>query len=451
MGRLSILVVEDDPLGGRFVRDAIQRLGYEVTLVRDGASALELVQKQSFALVLTDLKMEGVNGMDVLCGVKKLHPETEVVIMTAYGTIDNAVEAMKKGAFDYITKPVAPEELRLVVERVQERQQLLAENRFLRAELQKQQGVSAILGQSPAIQRIRETVQMVAPTSAAVLIEGETGTGKEVVANAIERASPRHGKPFVKVNCGALPHTLLESELFGHERGAFTGAVAQVKGRFELADGGTLLLDEIADLDKSMQVKLLRVLQFGEFERIGSGRTLQTDVRIIATTNRNLLEEVKKDRFRKDLYFRLNTLCIRIPPLRERREDIPVLAEHFLARFVARNGERKRLSSEAMRLLMDHNWPGNVRELESAIERAAVLSRGTEILTPEHFPYVREHAELLEQMEGSTQLVTLADVERAHILKTLKRLNGNKSQTARVLGITVKTLRAKLRHYGFTD
>ncbi|MGQ9854232.1 MAG: sigma-54 interaction domain-containing protein, partial [Candidatus Oleimicrobiaceae bacterium] len=318
-------------------------------------------------------------------------------------------------------------------------------------ELHKQKGVSAILGQSKAMQRIRETVQMVAPTAAAVLIEGETGTGKEVVANAIERASPRHGRPFVKVNCGALPHTLLESELFGHERGAFTGAVAQVKGRFELADGGTMLLDEIADLDKSMQVKLLRVLQFGEFERIGSGRTLQTDVRIIATTNRNLLEEVKKDRFRKDLYFRLNTLCIRIPPLRERREDIPVLAEHFLARFVARNGERKKLSSEAMRLLLEHSWPGNVRELESAIERAAVLSGRTELLTAEHFPYVHEHAELLEQMEGSAQLVTLEDVERAHILKTLKRLNGNKTQTARVLGITVKTLRAKLRYYGFTD
>ncbi len=450
MSRLSILVVEDDPLGGRFVRDAIQRWGYDVTLVQDGASALELAARQSFALVLTDLKMEGVNGMDVLSGIKRLHPETEVVIMTAYGTIDNAVEAMKKGAFDYITKPVAPEELRVVVERVQERQQLLAENRFLRAELQKQQGVSAILGQSLAMQRIRQTVQMVAPTSAAVLIEGETGTGKEVVANAIERASPRHGKPFVKVNCGALPPTLLESELFGHERGAFTGAVAQVKGRFELADGGTMLLDEIADLDKSMQVKLLRVLQFGEFERIGSGRTLQTDVRIIATTNRNLLEEVKKDRFRKDLYFRLNTLCIRIPPLRERREDIPLLAEHFLARFAARNGESKRLSQEAMRLLMEHNWPGNVRELESAIERAAVLSRGTQILTPEHFPYIREHAELLEA-ESPFQAVTLADVERAHILKTLRQLQGNKTQTARVLGITVKTLRAKLRSYGISD
>ncbi|MCR4438179.1 MAG: sigma-54 dependent transcriptional regulator [bacterium] len=451
MAKLSVLIVEDDPLGGRFVRDAIQRLGYDVTLVHDGATALELAGKQSFALVLTDLKMEGVNGMDVLCGVKRLHPETEVVIMTAYGTIDNAVEAMKKGAFDYITKPIAPEELRLVVERVQERQQLVAENRFLRAELQKQQAVSTLLGSSLAMQRIRETVQMVAPTSAAVLIEGETGTGKEVVANAIELASPRHGKPFVKVNCGALPHTLLESELFGHERGAFTGAVAQVKGRFELADGGTLLLDEIADLDKSMQVKLLRVLQFGEFERIGSGRTLQTDVRIIATTNRNLLEEVKRDRFRKDLYFRLNTLCIRIPPLRERPEDIPVLAEHFLAGFVARNGERKRLSSEAMRLLMEHNWPGNVRELESAIERAAVLSRGTETLTAEHFPYIREHAELLEQVEGPAQPVRLEDVEREHILTTLRRLNGNKSQTARLLGITVKTLRAKLRQYGVIE
>ena len=451
MRKPAILVAEDDPLNGRYVCDAIRRWGYDVTLVKDGAIALDLIKKESFDLLFSDLKMEKVGGMEVLRQVRKNYNDTEVVIMTAYGTIDNAVAAMKEGAFDYITKPISPEELKLVIQRVIERQELISENQYLRSELQKRKGVEGVLGKSAAIQKIREIIQMVAPTNAAVLIEGETGTGKEIVSNAIHCASPRHNMPYIKTNCAALPHALLESELFGHEKGAFTGADSQVKGRFELADGGTLLLDEIADLDTAMQVKLLRVLQFNEFERIGSGKTIKVDVRVLATTNRSLLEEVKKGKFRKDLYFRLNTICVKILPLRERKEDIPILVECFLKKYAKKNEEPKKLSSEAVNLLLEHSWPGNVRELENCIETAVVLSHGKDILEPEHFPYVKDHEQLLEEDDLDESAVTLKEAEKQLIIKTLKKHSNNKSQTARVLGITVKTLRSKLKEYCMFD
>ena len=451
MRKPAILVAEDDPLNGRYVCDAIRRWGYDVTLVKDGAIALDLIQKESFDLLFSDLKMGKVGGMEVLRQVRKNYHDTEVVIMTAYGTIDNAVAAMKEGAFDYITKPISPEELKLVIQRVIERQELISENQYLRSELQKRKGVEGVLGKSAAIQKIREIVQMVAPTNAAVLIEGETGTGKEIVSNAIHCASPRHNMPYIKTNCAALPHALLESELFGHEKGAYTGADSQVKGRFELADGGTLLLDEIADLDMAMQVKLLRVLQFNEFERIGSGKTIKVDVRILATTNRSLLEEVKKGKFRKDLYFRLNTICVKILPLRDRKEDIPILVECFLKKYAKKNEEPKELSSEAVNLLLEHSWPGNVRELENCIETAIVLSHGKDTLEPVHFPYVKDHEQLLEEDDFDESAVTLKEAEKQLIIKTLRKQSNNKSQTARVLGITVKTLRSKLKEYDMVD
>ncbi len=450
MSLSDILIVEDDPLGGRFMCDAIKRWGFDATLVNNGTDALDIFEKEQFGLVFTDLKMDGMGGMEVLRHIKKQRPETEVVLMTAYGTIDNAVEAMREGAFDYITKPISPGELQLVIDRVNERRRLVAENQFLRSELEKRKGVESVLGKSRAIGKIRDTIQMAASTDAVFLIEGETGTGKEIIADAIQSASQRRHRAYVKINCAALPHTLLESELFGHEKGAFTGAVARVKGRFELADGGTLLLDEIADLDTAMQVKLLRVLQFNEFERIGSGKTIKVDVRVIATTNRNLLEEVKKGTFRKDLYFRLNTLYVKIPPLRERPEDIPVLVEHFIGKYTDKT-ELKRLSGEAVQLLLEHSWPGNVRELENSIETAIVMSNGCDVITPEHFPYVKDHEQLMEEDNDGGGVMSLRDAERDLIVRTLQRCRGNRSKSAQILGITPKTLRNKLKEYGLFE
>ncbi len=446
----KILVVEDDPILRQFIGDVLKRKGCNVTSAENGLAAFEEIKKKDFDLIISDLKMDEMDGLELLTKVKEIPLSPEMIIITAYGSVSTAVEAMKKGAFDYITKPVELKELDIVIDRVFEHQKLVNENRYLKKELNKNIVSSDIIGRSAKIQRIRELVATVGPLDSTVLIQGETGTGKEVVANAIHRLSSRSEKPFVKVNCAALPDTLLESELFGHEKGAFTGAVQRAKGRFELADGGALLLDEVGELGLQVQAKLLRVLQYQQFERVGSGKSVQVDVRVIATTNRDLKEEVKKDNFRKDLFFRLNVVSITLPPLRERKEDIPFFVDYFLAKYNSKYKREKSLSDKAMERLVQYEWPGNVRELENCLETAVILNR-EKVLTPEHFLFLESQESLLEEDDEFEKNLTIAEAEKKLILKTYKRLNHNKTHTAKALGITIKTLRTKLKEYGVLE
>jgi len=445
-----ILVVEDDPILRRFIGDVLKRKGCQVTSAADGLAALEEIKKKSFHLVVSDLKMGGMDGLQLLTQLKKLTPATEVIIITAFGSVSTAVDAMKKGAFDYITKPVELEELDIVIERVFAHQQLVDENRYLKQELKKTSTVNQIIGKTATTQRVRELIEMVGPLTSTVLVMGETGTGKEVAANAIHQMSPRREMPFIKVNCAALPESLLESELFGHEKGAFTGAVQRAKGRFELADGGTLLLDEIGELGMQVQAKLLRALQHQEFERVGSGKPVKVDVRVIATTNRNLKEEVKKGHFRKDLYFRLNVVSMTLTSLRERREDIPHFLNHFLDIYNAKYDRVKSFSDKALELLVQYDWPGNVRELENSVETAVILNRD-DVLKPEHFLFLEDNRDLLEDDNGFDADMTIAEAEKQLIIRTYRRMNFNKTQTSKKLGITIKTLRTKLRDYEIID
>jgi len=450
MSDRKILVVEDDPILRRFVKDVLKRKGCDVTTTENGLAALEEVDKKQFHLIISDLKMQGMDGLELLTRVKKMVPSTEVIIITAFGSVSTAVDVMKKGAFDYITKPVELEELDIVVDRVFEHQKLLDENRFLKQELTKNLVTSNIIGKSASTQRVRDLVEMVGPLDSTVLITGETGSGKEVVANALHQMSARKDRPFIKVNCAALPDTLLESELFGHEKGAFTGAVQRTKGRFELADGGTLLLDEIGELGVQVQAKLLRVLQYQQFERVGSGKSVQVDVRVITTTNRDLKEEVKKENFRKDLFFRLNVVSVQLSPLRERREDVAFFVEHFLEKYNTKYKKKKTLSDKAMEQLMHYDWPGNVRELENCLETSVILNK-EEVMKPETFIFLEDNRDLLEGDDGLNGDMTIAEAEKRLILKTYRKLNENKTHTARALGITIKTLRTKLREYGMVE
>jgi len=446
MSDRKILVVEDDPILRKFIGDVLKRKKYEVFSVENGTEAMKAIRKNGFHLIISDLKMQGMDGIELLSKIKEIRPSTEVIIITAYGSVSTAVTAMKKGAFDYITKPVELEEFDIVIDRVFKHQELLDENRFLKEELNKNMVSSTIIGKSLRTQRVRELVETVGPLDSTVLIEGETGTGKEVVANAIHKISHRNNGPFIKVNCAAIPETLLESELLGHEKGAFTGAVQRSKGRFELADGGTLLLDEIGELGMQVQAKLLRVLQYQEFERVGSGNSVQVDVRVIATTNRNLKEEVKETRFRRDLFFRLNVVSITLAPLRERKEDIPFFVDYFLQKYNAKYVKKKTLTDETMDLLVHYDWPGNVRELENSIESAMILNH-EEILNPDHFMFLEENRDLLMEGAGEEDM-TIAEAEKRIVLKTYRKMNMNKTHTAKQLGITIKTLRSKLKEYG---
>lgn len=443
----KILVVEDDPILRRFITDVLEKRGAKVTNCENGVSALNKIRENSYHLVISDLKMEEMDGLELLTEIKKIVPSTEVIIVTAYGSVSSAVEAMRKGAFDYITKPVELEELYIVVDRVFEHQKLLDENRYLKDKLNINTVTNTIIGKSQKVQKVRELIEMVGPLDSTVLIQGETGTGKEVVANGLYQMSHREDKPFIKVNCAALPETLLESELFGHEKGAFTGAVQRSKGRFELADEGTLLLDEIGELGLHVQAKLLRVLQYQQFERVGSGKSIQVNVRVLATTNRNLKEEVKKNNFRKDLFFRLNVVSITCFPLRERREDIPFFVEFFLETYNMKYNKTKTLSDKAMEQLIKYDWPGNVRELENCIETAIILNND-KILTPQNFMFLEENRDLLEEGGVFDGNMSIAEAEKRLIIKTYRRMNHNKTRTAKVLGITIKTLRTKLKEYG---
>lgn len=446
----KILVVEDDPILRKFITDVLEKRGAEVTRCENGLEALKKVKSSSYHLIVSDLKMAEMDGLELLTETKKISPATEVVIITAYGTVSSAVDAMKKGAFDYITKPIELEELYIVVDRVFEHQKLIDENKYLKERLKKNDVTNTIIGKSQKTQKVRELIEMVGPIDSTVLIQGETGTGKEVIANAIHRMSSRKDAPFIKVNCAALPDTLLESELFGHEKGAFTGAIQKAKGRFELADGGTILLDEIGELGLQVQAKLLRVLQYQQFERVGSGKSIEVDVRVIATTNRNLKEEVKKENFRKDLFFRLNVVSITSTALRNRREDIPYFIEYFLNLYNKKYKKSKSLSKKTMELLIKYDWPGNVRELENCIETAIILNQ-EKVLEPKTFLFLEENRDLLEEAGTFNTTMSIAEAEKKLIIKTYRKMNNNKTRTAKVLGITIKTLRTKLKEYGVIE
>lgn len=449
--QLKILVVDDEELVRDFLGEALQRRHYHVDLAEDGKKAKAILKEQSYDLILTDLKMPGVTGLDLLRYTKAHHPDTLVIMMTAYGTIENAVEAMRLGAFEYITKPFTSGEIDLVIEKAFEHRRLLDENRYLRSELSSKYCFSSIVGQSRAMQEVFEIMKVVSPNHSTVLIEGESGTGKELVARAIHYNSPRKNKPFIKINCAALPEGLIESELFGHEKGAYTHAFARTRGKFEQADGGTILFDEIGEMAPGLQAKLLRVLQEREFERIGGQETIQIDVRVIATTNRNLQEEVEKNRFRPDLYYRLNVITIQLPPLSRRREDIPLLAQHFLERYCEEyNKTIKGISDEGLSYLARTDWPGNVRELANRIERAVVLCRGDYIDVNDLQAGGRAQPSAIDeypQIPGTT----LRDFEKWLILKTLNSQKYNRTKTAKLLNISIRTLRNKIKEYRESD
>ena len=444
-----ILVADDEPAQRELVGGFLRKHGFEVTQAADGRQALARFKQEPFDLVLTDQKMPDLSGLELLEGVRAITPEAAVLIMTAYGTIETAVSAIKAGAADYLTKPVNLDELLHRIHQVQERQRLLTENRELRDALVGRHRVEGIIGESGQMQEVLSLVRRVAPSDATVLIRGESGTGKELIAKAIHYASPRASGLLVKVNCAALPETLIESELFGHEKGAFTGAVSARKGRFELADGGSLFLDEIGDLPAPVQVKLLRVLQERELERVGSSRPIAVNVRLLAATHRNLEALVREGRFRDDLYYRINVVAITLPPLRERRDDLPLFIDHFLRTFAAKNGKTIRgLSREARETLLRYDYPGNVRELENLIERAVVLTRD-EVIGLADLPLTL--AEPAPEPEAGVGLIAAVEgLERRMIREALAQANGTQTRAAELLGISERVLRYKLKKYGLS-
>jgi DNA-binding NtrC family response regulator len=436
-----ILVVDDELI----VRDSLQKWfdseGYDTGAVASGREALTAIQKTQWDLALLDIKMPGMDGMELQKKLREVDPELTVIIMTGYASVETAVQALKAGAYDYVTKPIDPDELSHLVSNALGHRRYRRELEQLRENLQEIYPETKLIGNSPGMRRVLELVEMVASADTTVLIFGESGTGKELVARAIHAASPRRHMPMVVIHCGALTETLLESELFGHERGAFTGAQYRKKGKFEVADGGTVFLDEISDISLKTQTDLLRVLQEKEIQRVGGTQTIKVDFRCVAATNKNLEELVKAGTFRPDLYYRLKVFAIDLPPLRERREDVPLLANHFLTKFAtAMNKPVPRLSQEAVDLLLSHDWPGNVRELENAVERALVIGRGPEIQAAD-FPF-----QLRSSSAPGGQ--SLEEIERAHIERVLRETTNNLSRAARILEIDRTTLYNKLRRYG---
>ncbi|MBP7462137.1 MAG: sigma-54-dependent Fis family transcriptional regulator [Candidatus Delongbacteria bacterium] len=467
MNDFRILVVDDEELMRDYVSETLIRKNYQVDIARNGKEALARTDDNQYHLIITDMKMPEVTGMDLLKSVKSKCPETFVVVLTAYGTVENAVEAMKLGAYDYLMKPCTADEIEMLVERVIQFQNLLVENKILKSQLHEKYDMQAIIGRSSVMDRVFELIHTVSNTRATVLIQGESGTGKELVARAIHYNSSRKNNNFIKMNCAALPEGLIESELFGHEKGSFTGAIRRTTGKFGLADGGTILLDEISEISPSLQAKLLRVLQEREFERIGGNQTIKIDVRIVATTNRDLKIEIEKGNFREDLYYRLNVFPLVLPPLRDRKEDIPLLVQHFIERFSLENGLPIRsVEPESMEKLLRHDWHGNVRELENIIERAVIISK-TPSITPQDICLDDAPAGTPRSSAGDGLSIpfgqsgstppsgeskpfhprTLAEMERNAILSALKQYNNNRTKAAEVLDISIRTLRNKLHEY----
>jgi DNA-binding NtrC family response regulator len=444
MEKKVILIVEDDPNVGESLLLLFKKKGYEMHLASNGKAALHLFRQEIVDLVITDVVMPKMDGIELLEAVKALRPEIEVIVISAQGTIEKAVQAMKLGAFDFIEKPINPRVISLLVERALEKQTLILQNRDLRSKLEDKFHLKNIIGRSEKMVKIFELIRHIAPYDSSVLIVGESGTGKELIANAIHYKSPRASMPFIKVSCASLSEGIIESELFGHEKGAFTGAIASRKGRFEMAHQGTLFLDEVEDIPLTTQIKLLRVLQEGEFERVGGNKTIKVDIRIIAASNRDLQEAVRKGVFREDLYYRLNVVNIKLPVLRDRKEDVPFLVNFFIEKFNQKYQMKvKGVSQRAMNILMDYSWSGNVRELENTIESALVIN-SPEVLDIQHLPQeirdLKERPEVIPFRIGTP----LEEIEREMLIQTLKATKGNKRRAAKLLGINVRTIHRKM-------
>lgn len=448
----KILVVDDEQSMRDFLAIMLKKDGHEVVTAENGATAVKAIQTEIFDLVITDVRMPGIDGIGVLKTVKDISADTVVLVITAFATAETAVEAMKLGAYDYITKPFKIDEIKLVIQKALEKRHLRTENVLLKREIKSRAGFDNFIGKSEPMQKVFSLIRQVADTTSTVLITGESGTGKELVAKAIHFNSARKDRAFVTVNCGALPETLLESELFGHMKGSFTGAISNKQGLFEAANGGTIFLDEISATTPALQIKLLRVLQDRTFMRVGGTTEIKVDVRVIAASNKDLLEEVAKGGFREDLYYRLNVLPIQLPPLRDRKEDIPLLIEFFLEK-LAQGKPRKKIVPETLKLLTSHRWPGNVRELENTIERLAILASGESIL-PDHVPvFIRNYQPPSEGFptdipdEGINLEALLENAEKTLLYKALDKAGGVKTEAAKLLGLTFRSFRHRLQKY----
>jgi len=443
MKKARILVVDDETIVRESLAEWLKDAGHEVFTTEDGYKALEVVERERPGIMIADLVMPGMDGIELMRKAKALLPGIEVIIITAYASIPTAITAMKEGAYDYIEKPFCPERAELLVEKLSQYRELVEENIALRQKMEGHYRFENIIAKSSKMQRLIELIKTVGKSNATVLITGESGTGKELVAHAIHSQSDRHNKPFVAVSCAALPESLLESELFGHEKGSFTGAYAQKKGKFEFASKGTLFLDEVGEMSANIQVHLLRVLEEKEFTRVGGNEPIRSDVRVISATNKDLTKAIERQEFREDLYYRLNVVNIELPPLRERKEDIPLLAEHFLNKFALEN--RKSIagfSPEAMEFLLGHDWPGNVRELENSIERAVILAKD------DHIAITDLRQKGMTPASATRPGRNLKEMEREHILSTLRETGENYSEAARMLGISRMTLYNKVKEYG---
>jgi two-component system, NtrC family, response regulator AtoC len=457
MALRSILIVDDEEPIRQVLSEVLGGSGYVVRAAADGEEALRELSAHDYDAVVTDVRMPRMDGLSLVRAIQQVAPDSTVIVMSAYGSHDLAIEAMKAGAYDYLGKPFRPDEVLLVLRKAEERERLRAENRWLRREIEASRGEPGIVAESPAMKEVLRVVGKVAPAKTTVLITGESGTGKELVARAVHELSPRKGGPFVAVNCGAIPDQLIESELFGHAKGAFTGAQSAKRGLFEEADSGTLLLDEIGELPLQLQPTLLRALQEGEIRRVGDARNIKVDVRVLAATNRDLSQEVSQGKFREDLFYRLNVVAVKLPPLRERPEELPLLAERFVAQHASRLGiQRKNLSPDALSLLQEWRWPGNVRELENALERALVLSEGDEI-EPDALPDEIRGARKPSGPPPTPQEGDLS-VKRAQraleadlIRRALERTGGNRSRAAELLELSPRALLYKIREFGLGE
>jgi two-component system, NtrC family, response regulator PilR len=448
--RENILIIEDEKSMREVLRILLEEEGYELTAAADGREGIECIRNNIFDLVITDIKMPGADGFEVLRTIKEVAPDTVVIMVTAFGTTESAIEAMKSGAYDYINKPFKIDEIRLIVRKALEKKKLREELSLLREKFQTSFRLENIIGKSEKMQELFKLIPRVAQSSSAVLITGESGTGKELVASALHNLSPRKDKNFVTINCATFPEGLLESEMFGHMKGSFTGAVYSKAGLFEIADSGSIFLDEIAEMPLALQSKLLRVLENGTFRRVGGTSDITVDVRVISATNRNVVEAVESGVFREDLYYRLNVVPVNIPPLREREDDIPLLLDHFLSRY---SKNSKRVSSEALHVLMNCPWKGNVRELENIVERVALLC-DTDVITPEDLPVEisqsRDVSKCLPDFgDGAFDLEqTMEHIEKGYLLKALEKANGTKTEAARLLNLSFRSFRHRLSKYG---
>lgn len=446
-----ILVVDDEESSREAITRALERSGYQVQGVSDPYHVLRILKEEPVSLIITDLKMPGLNGLELLRQTKEINPDISVIVLTGYGTIESAVEAMKIGAYDYLCKPININEMRVVVSKALERQKLVLENKALQQRLDEKYAFSKIIGTTEGMKKIFNQIQLIAPSRATVLITGESGTGKELIAEAIHQLSPRRDSSLIKLHCAALAPGVLESELFGHEKGSFTGALQRKPGRFEIADGGTLFLDEVSAIPLIIQVKLLRVLQEQEFERVGGNETIKVDVRLIAATNRDLTKMVADGNFREDLYYRLKVITINVPPLRERMEDIPFLVNSFIKEFNdLHNKNVEGITKETLKLMLSYPWPGNIRELKNCIESMVVMSRKSVLEAEELPPEIRNYKIAEEKLEIELG-TSMAEIEKRVIKEILEKVEGKRKEAARMLQIPLRTLQRKIKQFGLRE